>query len=197
MMSRPSSRCAIHSVVTAWRRVPPAADSFCATPYLRPEHIALASATRNCLIALPSKAAQKSRTHKNENSRLGAWQAVSITVGNGIGILVAGYSLEKLSGVLAATVVFIVFLTPLLVFLVIPCPPPSNELVGKAFGRFVNEVAVLIKRREMLIAMALFTAPSASFALTNVIGGWGANLAISGIPKGQLAWIAQDFRRER
>jgi PAT family beta-lactamase induction signal transducer AmpG len=116
---------------------------------------------------------------KNENSRLGAWQAVSITVGNGIGILVAGYSLEKLSGVLAATVVFIVFLTPLLVFLVIPCPPPSNELVGKAFGRFVNEVAVLIKRREMLIAMALFTAPSASFALTNVIGGWGANFHAS------------------
>jgi MFS transporter, PAT family, beta-lactamase induction signal transducer AmpG len=110
-----------------------------------------------------------------QGGSLGAWTAAFNIVGGGIGILFSGYVTQHLPGGEAAALIFIVFLLPLLVFPMIPAPPPDGVLANESFGRFIGEIASLIKRREVLVALLLFALPAASFALTNVLGGWGTS----------------------
>jgi PAT family beta-lactamase induction signal transducer AmpG len=110
---------------------------------------------------------------QGQGSHLGAWTAVFNIGGGGIGILLSGYVMQHLPGGQAAALIFIVFLVPVVVFPLIPAPPPDGTLANESFSRFMGEVASLLKRREVLVALPLFTLPAASFALTNVLGGWG------------------------
>jgi PAT family beta-lactamase induction signal transducer AmpG len=110
---------------------------------------------------------------KEQDSRLGAWSTVCNIGGGGIGILLSGFVTQHLSPDRAAAFIFIAFLAPLAVFPLIPAPPPDGTLAGESFVRFTREVASLLKRREVLVALTMFALPSASFALTNVLGGIG------------------------
>lgn len=112
---------------------------------------------------------------KGQNSRLGAWTTVYNIGGNGVGVLLSGYAMERLSQTAAAAILFVTFLSPLLVFPMIPAPPPGRMLAGESFGRFAREAASLLERREVLVALALLALPSAAFALTNVLGGWSGD----------------------
>lgn len=117
--------------------------------------------------------------NKAQGSHLGASSTVYNIGGNGIGVLISGYATERLPQALAAAVISIAFLAPLLVFFMIPAPPPGKVLANENFSRFVGEIVSLLKRREVLIALALFMLPSASFALTNALGGWSGNFHAS------------------
>lgn len=110
---------------------------------------------------------------KDQDSRLGAWNTGFNFAGGGAGILLDGYITQHLSSLYAAVIIFVVFLAPLVVFPLIPAPPPDDTLASESFTRFAREIASLFKRREVLVALPLFTLPSASFALTNALGGWG------------------------
>jgi PAT family beta-lactamase induction signal transducer AmpG len=112
---------------------------------------------------------------ESQASHLGAWNTAFNIGGGGIGILFSGYVTQRLPGALAAALILIVFLVPLLVFPMIPATSPGGTLANGAFGRFFREIAALLKRREVLVALSLFTLPAASFALTNVLGGWGSS----------------------
>lgn len=112
---------------------------------------------------------------KTQDSRLGAWSTVYNVGGNGVGILISGYAVQHFSPMVAAAIIFAAFLAPLLVFPVIPAPPPAKTLASENFIRFVSEVISLLERREVLVVLALFALPSASFALTNALGGWSEN----------------------
>lgn len=114
-----------------------------------------------------------------QDSRLGAWSAVFNAGGNGVGILIAGYATEHFSASGAAALIVVTFLAPLLVLPMIPAPPPAKTLVAENFSRFAREVASLVKRRDVLVALALFVFPSASFALTNALGGWSGRFHAS------------------
>ncbi len=116
---------------------------------------------------------------KEQDSRLGAWVTVCNIGGGGAGILLSGYLTEHLSPAHAAAIIFAVFLAPMAVFPLIPAPPPDKTLAGESFLRFSREVVSLLKRREVLVALILFTLPSASFALTNVLGGIGKDFHAS------------------
>jgi len=109
---------------------------------------------------------------KEQDSRLGAWSTVYSSGGNGAGILISGYAVEHFSQAPAAAFIFVVFLAPLLVCPAIPAPPPSELLASENFSRFIREAASLLKGREVLLALPLLALPSASFALTNALGGW-------------------------
>jgi PAT family beta-lactamase induction signal transducer AmpG len=109
---------------------------------------------------------------KGQDSRLGAWSTVYNLGGDGIGILISGYAAEHFSPMTAAAVIFTAFLAPLLVLPMIPAPPPDKMLANENFSRFAREIISLFKRREVLVALLLLTLPSASFALTNALGGW-------------------------
>ena len=106
-------------------------------------------------------------------SSLGAWGTAYNIAGSGAGILLSGYASERFAPATAAACLFPLLLAPLLVFPLIPAPAPDATLARESFGRFIREVAALFRRSEVLVALALFILPSGSFALTNVLGGWG------------------------
>ena len=108
-------------------------------------------------------------------SSLGAWGTAYNIAGSGAGILLSGYASERFSPTSAAACLFPLLLAPLLVFPLIPAPAPDAVLARESFSRFLREVASLFRRNEVLVALALFILPSGSFALTNVLGGWGKN----------------------
>ena len=68
-------------------------------------------------------------------------------------------------------------LVPMLIFVVIPSPPALRRPARESFGRFNRELVSLLKQRQVLMALALFLFPAASFALTNVLGGTGADFS--------------------
>ena len=106
-------------------------------------------------------------------SSLGAWSTAYNIAGSGAGILLSGYASEHFSPTTAAACLFPLLLAPLLVFPLIPAAAPDAALARESFSRFIREVASLFRRSEVLVALALFMLPSGSFALTNVLGGWG------------------------
>jgi PAT family beta-lactamase induction signal transducer AmpG len=108
-----------------------------------------------------------------QDSRLGAWNTILNIAGGSIGLLLNGYCIQHLTRPHVAVLISLEFLLPTLVFPFIPAPPPDDRLARESFASFGREVLALFKRREVLIALPLFTLPSASFALTNTLGGWG------------------------
>lgn len=110
---------------------------------------------------------------KEQDSKLGVWFAVANTGASGLMILFAGSIVDHFQPAVAALLVGGAMLLPMLLFLVVPAPGPDRRLARESFGRFWGEVASLVKRREVLIALTLFLLPSASFALSNLLGGVG------------------------
>jgi len=116
---------------------------------------------------------------REEDSRLGAWFAIANTGAGGIMMVSAGELLHGLRPPLAATVLAAMVLSPTLLFPFIPAPPPDRRLASESFRQFFGELVALIQRREVLVALVLFVLPSASFALTNVLGGVGKDFHAS------------------
>ncbi len=116
---------------------------------------------------------------KDQNSKLGAWNTVFNVCSGGLGVLLSGYFTQHFSPDVAAVLLFVVFLSPMLAFFFIPAPLPDDTLASESFLRFGKEVISLFKRREVLIALLMFALPSASFALTNTLGGWGKDFHAS------------------
>jgi len=109
---------------------------------------------------------------KGHDSLLGAWSGIYSVGGSGVGILISDFALQHFSRTAAAVLIFAAFLSPLVVFPVIPAPRPPKLPASASFSRFAREVIALFKNREVLVALALFALPSASFALTNALGAW-------------------------
>jgi MFS transporter, PAT family, beta-lactamase induction signal transducer AmpG len=85
---------------------------------------------------------------ESQESHLGAWNTTFNIGGGGIGILFSGYVTQHLPAGQAAALICVVYLIPLLVFPLIPAPPPDGTLANESFGRFIREAASLLKRRE-------------------------------------------------
>jgi MFS transporter, PAT family, beta-lactamase induction signal transducer AmpG len=116
---------------------------------------------------------------KQEDSRLGVWFAVSNLGAGGLMMVLAGELVSRLTPTLAGILMGAAILLPMLLFVVIPSPPAERCPARESFGRFNRELASLLKQRNVLMALALFLFPAASFALTNVLGGTGADFSAS------------------
>lgn len=116
---------------------------------------------------------------KDQNIKLGSWNTIFNIGSGGLGVLLSGYFTQHFTPGHAALLIFVIFLSPMLAFFFIPAPPPDDRVASENFVRFVKEVASLLKRREVLVALTLFLLPSASFALTNTLGGWGKDFHAS------------------
>jgi PAT family beta-lactamase induction signal transducer AmpG len=111
-------------------------------------------------------------THE-QDSQLGMWfNVANVGAGGLIEIIGAPLILHSPPAV-AAAVITAAMLLPMLSFTAIPAPEPDRMLASESFERFWREVASLLKRREVIVALVLFALPSASFSLTNVLGGLG------------------------
>lgn len=116
---------------------------------------------------------------KDQDSSLGIWFSVANAGAGSLMIFMGGAIVNRWSPPVVATLVALLILLPLLLFLLIPAPAPDRALASESFSRFWREVASLLKRREVLIALALFILPSGSFALTNVLAGVGHDFSAS------------------
>lgn len=110
---------------------------------------------------------------QGQDSILGTWFNVANVGAGGLIIIIGGPVILHSPPIFAAGFMFLALLLPMALFPFIPAPPPDKLLASESFGRFFREVLSLLKRRQVLIGLALFMLPSASFSLTNVLGGVG------------------------
>jgi MFS transporter, PAT family, beta-lactamase induction signal transducer AmpG len=110
---------------------------------------------------------------KEQTSKLGSWNTIFNICSGGLGMLISGFITQHFSPGHGALLILVIFLAPMLAFFFIPAPAADDTLASESFRRFGREVMSLFKRREVLVALAMFILPSASFALTNTLGGWG------------------------
>jgi PAT family beta-lactamase induction signal transducer AmpG len=117
--------------------------------------------------------------HHDDEARLSSWTWASSFAGNGLMAVLAGELVRALPLRVAAVLLGVIVFVPTAIFLLMPSPPPDRRLARESFSKFFAEVLAVIRRREVLIALALFASPCASFALTNTLGGFGNNFHAS------------------
>jgi PAT family beta-lactamase induction signal transducer AmpG len=110
-------------------------------------------------------------TADEEKNTLSVWVTIGNIGGGGAMAMAAGELVRNLPATAAALLLGAVVLVPAAVFPWMQAPGPDRRLASESFPKFFAEVASLLKRREVLIAIALFVAPVASFSLTNFLSG--------------------------
>jgi PAT family beta-lactamase induction signal transducer AmpG len=133
-----------------------------------------ASITQNALGGWLSTA-----IHHHQESRLSAWFNVANIGGGGIIATFTLTLLHHLPITLAACILGACLFLPTAIYPFIPVTAPAARLARESFAAFFRDILALLKRREILIALALFLAPSASFALTNILGGLSSDFHAS------------------
>ncbi|HEU0276388.1 MAG TPA: MFS transporter [Rhodanobacteraceae bacterium] len=114
-----------------------------------------------------------------DKGRLSAWTMVGNLGAFGAIAVVAIELVDHMSLPTAAILLGAIQLLPLAVHPFIPVTRPDPKLARDSFVQFFREVGRLFKRREVLIALARFILPSASFTLSNVLGGLGRDFHAS------------------
>lgn len=112
-------------------------------------------------------------------NRLSAWMNIGNAGVGGLMVAVAVTALDRLPPALAAILLGAVLLLPCSVFFWMPAPGVDPRVAGESFRRFFGEVVSLARRREVLIVALLFVAPTATFALANMVGGLGPDFHAS------------------
>jgi PAT family beta-lactamase induction signal transducer AmpG len=116
--------------------------------------------------------------HEDKN-KLSAWVNIAVISGTGVTSVLGGELVRHLPDWMAACLLGAIVFLPTVIFLFIPCAGPDKRLAGESFGEFRREVTALLRRREVLIALVLLLSPCSSFALTNLLGGLGADFHAS------------------
>jgi len=111
--------------------------------------------------------------HHHDESKLSSWTWAASFGGNGLMAILAGELVRALPIQLAAILLGLIVFIPTAIFLVMPSPGPDRRLARESFTKFSSEVFAVVRRRQVLIALALFVSPCASFALTNTLGSMG------------------------
>jgi PAT family beta-lactamase induction signal transducer AmpG len=93
--------------------------------------------------------------------------------------VVAGELVQALPLGVAAPVLGVIVLLPLAIFPWMESPSADRRLASESFGRFFAEVLAVLKRRDVLVAIALFVAPAATFSLVNHLAGLGEDFQAS------------------
>jgi PAT family beta-lactamase induction signal transducer AmpG len=110
---------------------------------------------------------------KKDETRLSSWFNVACMGGAGLMAVVAGGVMRNLPTTMAAVLLAGMIFLPTSIFIFIPSTAPDQRLARESFARFFAEILALLKRRDVLIALAIFIAPTGAFGLTNVLGGLG------------------------
>jgi PAT family beta-lactamase induction signal transducer AmpG len=112
---------------------------------------------------------------QKDEASLSSWNQVASFLGNGLIALIAGEMLQRFPVAVSSSILGAMVAAPALIFLFMPAPGPDRRLARESFTQFFAEILQLFKRREVLLALLLFTAPTACFALTNTLGGLGGD----------------------
>jgi PAT family beta-lactamase induction signal transducer AmpG len=108
-----------------------------------------------------------------DESRISSWFNIANVGGAGLMFLLGAEILRLLPLHVAAAVIGLLLFLPTGVFPFMPAPGPDRKLASESFAQFFREVLALLRRKQVLIALLLFVAPSASFSLTAMLSGFG------------------------
>ena len=111
----------------------------------------------------------------DKKNHLSAWFNVALVGGTGLGAAAGGALVLHLSHLLAALLLSAAVFLPTVLFLFIPAPGPDRRLASESFAQFNREVLAILRRRSILIVLLLFLSPCSTFALTNLLGAFGAD----------------------
>jgi PAT family beta-lactamase induction signal transducer AmpG len=108
-----------------------------------------------------------------DESRLSSWYNIANVGGAGLMFVLGAEILRLLPLRAAACCIGLLLFLPAAIFPFMPAPGPDRKLASESFAQFFREVLALLRRKQVLIAMLLFVAPSASFSLTAMLSGFG------------------------
>lgn len=128
-------------------------------------------------------------------SALGGWLG-SIVLPTDAGRLASGFTIGNIGGFGIGAILFITLLrafpgpygaalvsgllaSPLLLLAVIPISRAQGRGMQESFATLGRDLIALVKQRVVLRTLLLFSLPAASFALTNTLGGLGADFGAS------------------
>ena len=125
---------------------------------------------------LPQVAAKDRSGSNHQAVKLGAWTQVGSFLGGGAMAVLAAECLRLFPLGVAAALLGTLVALPAAVFVWIPLPDPAGDGLRRrtaveSFGELFRDLRVLLRRREVWWVMALFVAPTGSFALTNQLSG--------------------------
>jgi len=128
---------------------------------------------------IPDVAESECDNPNHEGARLSAWTQVGLFLGNGLMTGLAVEGMRSLPLPMIAPILGLLVILPAAVFPWIPVPelafPEAQKstlnLARDGFRKLFSELRALFKRRDVLLTLLLFTAPTGSFALTNQLGG--------------------------
>jgi MFS transporter, PAT family, beta-lactamase induction signal transducer AmpG len=118
-------------------------------------------------------------TRTEDKAALGAWFTVANIGGGGLAVAGSIFLVRHLPHGIGEAVVGLLVLIALPLFILTPCPPADRRLASEGFRDFARDVLALLRKPEVWWILTLFMLPSASFALTNTLGGFGRDFAIS------------------
>jgi PAT family beta-lactamase induction signal transducer AmpG len=118
-------------------------------------------------------------TATEEENKLSVWVTIGNLGGGGVMAVATGELVRNFSSGVAALVLGMAVLLPTAVFPWMRAPGPDRRLARESFAQFFSDVLSLLKRREVLTAIVLFVAPTATFSLTNFLSGIGGDFHAS------------------
>jgi PAT family beta-lactamase induction signal transducer AmpG len=136
---------------------------------------------------IPDVATAEGDNPNHEGARLSAWTQVGLFLGNGLMAGLAAEGMHRLPLPVIAPLLGALVVLPAAVFPWIPVPELTSPDAAKStlnlardgFQKLFSELRSLLRRREVLLTLLLFTAPTGSFALTNQLGGVSADFHAS------------------
>jgi PAT family beta-lactamase induction signal transducer AmpG len=94
--------------------------------------------------------------------------------------VIAGEVMQRYPPIAAVlTLAAVLLVLPVAVFPWMPAPGPDRRLASESFRQFFAEVVGVVRRPQVLLAIAMFVTPASAFALTNLLGGLGSDFRAS------------------
>jgi PAT family beta-lactamase induction signal transducer AmpG len=125
----------------------------------------------------------------DEKDSLGAWlSVVNFGAGGAVAALIV-YLVRTVPYPFGEAAISALILLVLPLFLVTPCPPADRKLASESFRNFARDVMALFRRKDVQWILVIFLAPSASFALTNTLSGFGHDFHTSDELVGVIAGV--------
>ena len=114
-----------------------------------------------------------------EEKQLSVWVNIGNISAGGAMATVAIELLQAFSLEVAAVILGILIVAPTLVFPWMPAPAADISGARGSFDQFLQDLAILLRRRDVLLTLLLFIAPVATFSLTNFLAGVGQDFHAS------------------
>lgn len=128
-----------------------------------------------------------SLVESGQKDALGSWFNVINFAVIGVMAALVMTALDALPPPYGAAAVSAPILLVLPLFALTPCPPADSKLASERFAAFSRDVASLFRRKDVQWILLIFIAPSASFALTNTLPGFGRDYHVSDQALGIIA----------